>query len=138
MWRRGGGADDIHPRRRGAAGSLHRRADTRYRPGYVVVPLARLADLTAHRRREVEVSRRYWGDAPGVFEDVEQGLRLRRSQTDRSLMLTEQGRVYSMSIRAVHDVREGREESCGISLLVTDARQLDDAHSRQTVLEVRV
>jgi hypothetical protein len=28
-----------------------------------VVPLARLADLTAHRRREVVVSRRYWGDA---------------------------------------------------------------------------
>jgi len=56
-----------------------------------VVPLARLADLTAHRRREVVVSRRYWGDAPGVFEDVEQALRLRRSQTDRSLMLTEQG-----------------------------------------------
>jgi hypothetical protein len=102
-----------------------------------VVPLARLADLTAHRRREVVVSRRYWGDAPGVFEDVEQGLRLRRSQTDRSLMLTEQGRVYTMPIRAVHDVREGREESCGISMLVTDARQLDDAHSRQTVLEVR-
>ncbi len=46
-----------------------------------VVPLARLADLTAHRRREVVVSRRYWGDAPGTFEDVEQGLRLRRSQT---------------------------------------------------------
>jgi hypothetical protein len=42
-----------------------------------------------------------------------------------------------MPIRAVHDVREGREESCGISMLVTDARQLDDAHSRQTVLEVR-
>jgi hypothetical protein len=102
-----------------------------------VVPLARLADLTAHRRREVVVSRRYWGDAPGTFRDVEQGLRLRRSQTDRSLMLTEQGRVYSMPIRAVHDVREGREESCVISMLVTDARQLDDAHSRQTVLEVR-
>jgi len=31
------------------------------------------------------------GNAPGVFEDVEQGLRLRRSQTDRSLMLIEQG-----------------------------------------------
>jgi hypothetical protein len=52
-------------------------------------------------------------------------------------MLTEQGHVYTMPIRAVHDVREGREESCGISMLVTDARQLDDAHSRQTVLEVR-
>jgi len=51
-------------------------------------------------------------------------------------MLTEQGRVYTMPIRAVHDVREGREESCTISMLVTDARQLDDAHSRQTVLEV--
>jgi hypothetical protein len=60
-------------------------------PDTFVVPLDRLADLTAHRRREVVVSRRYWGDAPGVFEDVEQGLRLRRSQTDRSLMLTEQG-----------------------------------------------
>ena len=106
-------------------------------PDTFIVPLARLADLTAHRRREVVVSRRYWGDVPGVFEDVEQGLRLRRSQTDRSLMLTDQGRVYSMPIRAVHDVREGREESCEISLLVTDARQLDDAHSRQTVLEVR-
>ena len=102
-----------------------------------VVPLDRLADLTAHRRREVVVSRRYWGDAPGTFRDVEQGLRLRRSQTDRSLMLTEQGRVYTMPIRAVHDVREGRVESCEISLLVTDARQLDDAHSRQTVLEAR-
>jgi len=36
-----------------------------------VVPLARLADLTAHRRREVVVSRRYWGDVPGTFRDVE-------------------------------------------------------------------
>jgi hypothetical protein len=33
-------------------------------------------------------------------------------------------------------VRGGREESCGISLLVTDARQLDDAHSRQMELGV--
>jgi len=33
-------------------------------PDTFVVPLARLADLTAHRRREVVVSRRYWGDAP--------------------------------------------------------------------------
>ena len=105
-------------------------------PDTFVVPLARLADLTAHRRREVVVSRRYWGDAPGTFRDVELGLRLRRSQTGRSLMLIEQGRVYSMPIRAVHDVREGREESCVISLLVTDARKLDDTHSRQTVLEV--
>ena len=102
-----------------------------------VVPLARLADLTAHRRREVVVSRRYWGDAPGTFRDVEQGLRLRRSQTDRSLMLTEQGRVYTMPIRAVLEVKDGIRDVCEISQLVTDARQLDDAHSRQTVLEVR-
>ncbi len=105
-------------------------------PDTFVVPLDRLADLTAHRRREVVVSRRYWGDAPGTFRDVEQGLRLQRSQTDRSLMLTEQGRVYTMPIRAVHDVRRGLQESCPISRLVTDARQLDDTHSRQTVLEV--
>ena len=102
-----------------------------------VVPLARLADLTAHRRREVVVSRRYWGDAPGVFEDVEQGLRLRRSQTDRSLMLTEQGRVYTMPIRAVLEVKDGIRDVCEISQLVTDARQLDDAMSRQATLEVR-
>ena len=102
-----------------------------------VVPLDRLADLTAHRRREVVVSRRYWGDAPGVFEDVEQALRLRRSQTDRSLMLIEQGRVYSIPVYLVLEVKDGIRESCTISMLVTDARQLDDTHSRQTVLEVR-
>jgi len=102
-----------------------------------VVPLARLADLTAHRRREVVVSRRYWGDAPGTFRDVEQGIRLRRSQTDRSLMLIEQGRVYSIPVYLVLEVKDGIRESCTISMLVTDARQLDDAHSRQTVLEVR-
>ena len=101
-----------------------------------VVPLARLADLTAHRRREVVVSRRYWGDAPGTFRDVEQGLRLRRSQTDRSLMLTEQGRVYTMPIRAVLEVKDGIRDCCAISQLVTDARQLDDAMSRQATLEV--
>lgn len=102
-----------------------------------VVPLARLADLTAHRRREVMVSRRYWGDAPGTFRDIEQGLRLRRSQTDRSLMLTEQGRVYSMPVYRVLEVKDGIRESCMISMLMTDAQQLDDAHGRQTVLEVR-
>jgi hypothetical protein len=102
-----------------------------------VVPLARLADLTAHRRREVVVSRRYWGDAPGTFRDVEQGLRLRRSQTDRSLMLIEQGRVYSIPVYLVLEVKDGIRESCTISMLVTDARQLDDTHSRQTVLDVR-
>lgn len=101
-----------------------------------VVPLARLADLTAHRRREVMVSRRYWGDAPGTFRDIEQGLRLRRSQTDRSLMLTEQGRVYSMPVYRVLEVKDGIRESCMISMLMTDAQQLDDAHSRQTVLKV--
>ena len=101
-----------------------------------VVPLARLADLTAHRRREVVVSRRYWGDAPGTFRDVEQGLRLRRSQTDRSLMLTEQGRVYTIPVYLVLEVKDGIRESCTISMLVTDAQQLDDARSRQTVLEV--
>ncbi len=106
-------------------------------PDTFVVPLARLADLTAHRRREVVVSRRYWGDAPGTFRDVEQGLRLRRSQTDRSLMLTEQGCVYTMPVYLVLEVKDGIRESCTISMLVTDARQLDDAHSRQTVLEVR-
>jgi hypothetical protein len=72
-----------------------------------VVPLARLADLTAHRRREVVVSRRYWGDAPGTFRDVEQGLRLRRSQTGRSLMLIEQGRVYSIPVYLVLEVKDG-------------------------------
>ena len=102
-----------------------------------VVPLDRLADLTAHRRREVVVSRRYWGDVPGTFRDIEQGLRLRRSQTDRSLMLTEQGRVYSIPIYLVLEVKDGIRESCTISVLVTDAQQLDDTHSRQTVLEVR-
>ena len=106
-------------------------------PDTFVVPLARLADLTAHRRREVVVSRRYWGDAPGTFRDVEQGLRLRRSQTDRSLMLTEQGRVYTMPIRAVLEVKDGIRDVCEISQLVTDARQLDDAMSRQATLEVR-
>ena len=106
-------------------------------PDAFVVPLARLADLTAHRRREVVVSRRYWGDAPGTFRDVEQGLRLRRSQTDRSLMLTEQGRVYSIPVYLILEVKDGIREACTISMLVTDARQLDDAHSRQTVLEVQ-
>ena len=106
-------------------------------PDTFVVPLDRLADLTAHRRREVVVSRRYWGDAPGVFEDVEQGLRLRRSQTDRSLMLTEQGRVYTIPVYLVLEVKDGIRESCTISMLVTDARQLDDMHSRQTTLGVR-
>ena len=106
-------------------------------PDTFVVPLARLADLTAHRRREVVISRRYWGDVPGTFRDVEQGIRLRRSQTDRSLMLTEQGRVYTMPVYPVLEVKDGIRESCTISMLVTDARQLDDAHSRQTVLEVR-
>ena|GEM_PF-1925792 len=105
-------------------------------PDTFVVPLARLADLTAHRRREVVVSRRYWGDTPGTFRDVEQGIRLQRSQTDRSLMLTEQGRVYTMPVYQVLEVKDGIRESCTISMLVTDARQLDDAHSRQTVLEV--
>jgi hypothetical protein len=38
-----------------------------------VVPLARLADLTAHRRREVVVSRRYWGDAPGYSATSSRG-----------------------------------------------------------------
>jgi hypothetical protein len=33
--RSGGGAGDLFTGRGGAAGSLHRRADTRYRPGYV-------------------------------------------------------------------------------------------------------
>ena len=102
-----------------------------------VVPLARLADLTAHRLREVVVSRRYWGDAPGTFCDVELGIWLRRSQTDRSLMLIEQGRVYSIPVYLVLEVKDGIREACTISMLVTDARQLDDAHSRQTVLEVR-
>ena len=106
-------------------------------PDTFVVPLDRLADLTAHRRREVVVSRRYWGDAPGVFEDVEQALRLRRSQTDRSLMLTKEGRVYSIPVYLVLEVKDGIRESCTISMLVTDARQLDDTHSRQTTLGVR-
>ena len=106
-------------------------------PDTFVVPLARLADLTAHRRREVVVSRRYWGDAPGTFRDVEQGIRLQRSQTGRSLMLIEQGRVYSIPVYLVLEVKDGIRESCTISMLVTDTRQLDDAHSRQTVLEVR-
>ena len=101
-----------------------------------VVPLTRLADLTAHRRREVVVSRRYWGDAPGTFRDVELGLRLRRSQTGRSLILIEQGRVYSIPVYLVLEVKDGIRESCTISMLVTDAQQLDDTHSRQTVLEV--
>lgn len=105
-------------------------------PDTFVVPLDRLADLTAHRRREVVVSRRYWGDAPGTFRDVEQGLRLRRSQTNRSLMLTEQGRVYTIPVYLILEVKDGIRESCTISMLVTDARQLDDAHSRQTVLGV--
>ncbi len=105
-------------------------------PDTFVVPLTRLADLTAHRRHEVVVSRRYWGDAPGVFEDAEQGLRLRRSQTGRSLMLIEQGRVYTMPVYQVLEVKDGIREACTISMLVTDAQQLDDAHSRQTVLEV--
>ena len=95
-------------------------------PDTFVVPLARLADLTAHRRREVVVSRRYWGDAPGTFRDVEQGLRLRRSQTDRSLMLTEQGRVYTIPVYLVLEVKDGIRESCTISMLVTDARALID------------
>ena len=106
-------------------------------PDTFVVPLARLADLTAHRRREVVVSRRYWGDAPGTFRDVELGIWLRRSQTGRSLMLIEQGRVYSIPVYLVLEVKDGIRESCTISMLVTNARQLDDAHSRQTVLEVR-
>lgn len=106
-------------------------------PDTFVVPLAQLADLTAHRRREVVVSRRYWGDAPGKFRDVEQGIRLRRSQTDRSLILTEQGRVYTIPVYLVLEVKDGIRESCTISMLVTDAQQLDDAHSRQTTLEVR-
>jgi hypothetical protein len=106
-------------------------------PDTFVVPLDRLADLTAHRRREVVVSRRYWGDAPGTFRDVELGIWLRRSQTGRSLMLIEQGRVYSIPVYLVLEVKDGIRESCTISMLVTDARQLDDAHSRQTVLEVR-
>ena len=106
-------------------------------PDTFVVPLDRLADLTAHRRREVVDSRRYWGDVPGTFRDIEQGLRLRRSQTDRSLMLTEQGRVYSIPVYLVLEVKDGIRESCTISMLVTDAQQLDDTHSRQTVLEVR-
>lgn len=104
-------------------------------PDTFVVPLDRLADLTAHRRREVVVSRRYWGDAPGTFRDVEQALRLRCSQTGRSLMLTEQGRVYSIPVYLVLEVKDGIRESCMISMLVTDAQQLDDAHSRQTELE---
>jgi hypothetical protein len=105
-------------------------------PDTFVVPLARLADLTAHRRREVVVSRRYWGDAPGTFCDVEQGIRLRRSQTDRSLMMIVQGCVYSIPVYRILEVKDGIRESCTISMLVTDARQLDDTHSRQTVLEV--
>ncbi len=105
-------------------------------PDTFVVPLDRLADLTAHRRHEVAVSRRYWGDAPGTFCDVEQGIRLRRSQTDRSLMMIVQGCVYSIPVYLILEVKDGIREACTISMLVTDARQLDDAHSRQTVLEV--
>ena len=107
-------------------------------PDTFAVPLARLADLTAHRRREVVVSRRYWGDAPGAFRDVELGIWLRRSQTGRSLMLIEQGRVYSIPVYLVLEVKDGIRESCTISMLVTDAQQLDDTHSRQTVLGVWV
>ena len=106
-------------------------------PDTFVVPLAQLADLTAHRRHEVVVSRRYWGDVPGTFRDVEQGLRLRRSQTGRALVLTIAEGVISMPIHLIHDVRRGLRESCTISRLVTDARQLDDMHSRQTTLGVR-
>jgi len=99
-----------------------------------VVPLDRLADLTARRRREVVVSRRYWGAAPGTFEDVEQGLWLRRSRTDQALVLTMVEGVFTLPIYQVHEVREGIQESCPISRLVTDARQLDDATSKQTML----
>jgi len=59
--RSGGGTGDIPPRRRGAARPLHRRDAARYRPRYVRRPSRPLADLTAHRRREVVVFRRYWG-----------------------------------------------------------------------------
>ena len=81
-------------------------------------------------------TRRYWGDAPGTFCDVEQGIRLQRSQTDRSLMMIVQGCVYSIPVYLILEVNDGIREACTISMLVTDARQLDDAHSRQTVLEV--
>ncbi len=106
-------------------------------PDTFVVPLDRLADLTAHRRREVVVSRRYWGDAPGTFRDVEQGIRLQRSRTDQALVLTMVEGVFTLPIYQVLEVKDGIRESCTISMLVTDAQQLDDAHSRQTVLEVR-
>ena len=102
-----------------------------------VVPLARLADLTSHRVNDITVSRRYWGDAPGKFLDVQQGVLLRRSKTGRALMLAMDERIYSIPIWAVLEVKDGIRDVCEISQLVTDARQLDDATSRQTVLEVR-
>jgi hypothetical protein len=49
-------------------------------------------------------------------------------------MLIEQGRVYSIPVYLVLEVKDGIRESCTISMLVTDARQLDDTHSRQTTL----
>jgi hypothetical protein len=101
-----------------------------------VVPLVRLADLTSHRAGSIAISRRYWGDSPGKFEDVQQGVWLRRSKTGRALMLVMDERVYSIPIWAVLEVKDGIRDVCEISLLVTDARQLDDTHSRQTVLEV--
>jgi len=75
--------------------------DTRYRPGYVrgaAQPARRPYVAPTTRGRGLPA---VLGDAPGVFEDVEQGLRLQRSQTGRSLMLIEQGRVYSIPVYLV-------------------------------------
>ena len=51
-------------------------------------------------------------------------------------MMIVQGCVYSIPVYLILEVKDGIREACTISMLATDARQLDDAHSRQTVLEV--
>jgi len=107
-------------------------------PDTFVVPLARLADLTAHRTAR---GRGISGDTGGCAGHVPR----RRAGApapalaDRSVADADRaGRVYSIPVYLVLEVKDGIRESCTISMLVTDARQLDDAHSRQTVLEVRV
>ena len=95
-------------------------------PDTFVVPLDRLADLTAHRRHEVAVSRRYWGDVPGKFRDVEQGIRLRRSKPGAALIFVERGTIYSIPVVELREVLHGVRSECGISrVLTSEARMME-------------
>lgn len=101
------------------------------------VPIDALSQVMAGGLAQAPVYRRYASKcASCVYEDVQIAALVLRSKRRQAVILTfGPYRSYAVPGEAMRRVLDGVEESAPVSLVIADASQLDDAHSRQTTLE---